>query len=45
MSVPAASIDEDEMVERASVPNLASLFKAGKKKGLLKPTTVYGESA
>lgn len=30
------------MIERASVPNLAALFKAGKDKGLLKPQQEYG---
>lgn len=37
--------DLDNLVERASVPNLASLFKRGKEKGLIKATTNYGESA
>jgi len=32
----------DHLVQRASVPSLASLFKAGKEKGLIKPTTGYG---
>lgn len=35
----------DVMVQRASTPNLASLFKAGKAAGLIKPTTGYGETA
>lgn len=35
----------DELVESASVPNLAALFQQGKKAGLLKPTTGYGENA
>ena len=35
----------DELVEQASVPNLATLFKRGKDAGLLKPTTGYGENA
>ena len=35
----------DELVESASVPNLATLFKRGKDAGLLKPTTGYGENA
>ena len=42
------SVDEsslDRMVEAASVPNLAALFKRGKEAGLLKPTTGYGENA
>jgi hypothetical protein len=42
------SVDDgslDQMVEAASVPNLAALFQAGKKAGLLKPTTGYGENA
>ena len=32
----------DELVEAASVPNLADLFQKGKDAGLLKPTTGYG---
>jgi hypothetical protein len=35
----------DQMVARASVPNLASLFQRGKEAGLIKPTTGYGEGA
>ena len=35
----------DALVEQASIPNLASLFKAGKKRGLIKPTSMYGEAA
>lgn len=34
----------DAMVQAASVPNLASLFKAGKQRGLIKPTSKYGEA-
>lgn len=32
----------DDMVRRASVPNLASLFKRGKESGLIKPSSEYG---
>ena len=42
------SVDDDsldQLVEAASVPNLAALFKRGKEAGLLKPTTGYGENA
>ena len=35
----------DEMMERASVPNLASLFQRGKEAGLIKPGKEYGSSA
>lgn len=35
----------DQMIQRASVPNLATLFQRGKDAGLLKPTTNYGENA
>ena len=35
----------DQLVQRASVPNLASLFKRGKEAGLIKPNTHYGETA
>ena len=50
MSVPTATVDPaedalDQLVERASVPNLASLFQAGKEAGLIKPVTAYGEGA
>lgn len=36
--------DLDQMVAAASVPNLASLYRKGKKKGLLKPQQEYGSS-
>ena len=50
VSVPTTkvSITEeqlDQLVQRASVPNLASLFQAGKDAGLIQPVTVYGETA
>lgn len=35
----------DTLVEKGSVPNLATLFKQGKEAGLIKPTTGYGEGA
>lgn len=40
-------VDEtiDSLVEAASIPNLASLFRAGKKRGLIKATQEYGQSA
>lgn len=34
----------DDMVRRASVPNLASLFKRAKDAGLIKPGKEYGDS-
>ena len=34
----------DEMIERASIPNLASLFKKGKDSGLLKPQQDYASN-
>lgn len=34
----------DQMVQRASVPSLASLFKQGKEQGLIKPTSNYGSA-
>lgn len=40
LSDPDAKIEA--LVERASIPNLASLFKGAKEKGLIQPTTVYG---
>jgi hypothetical protein len=41
------SVDEDtmdRMVQDASTPTLAMLFKRGKEAGLIQPTTNYGES-
>lgn len=42
-----SDVDEtmDAMVQQASIPNLASLFKAGKKAGLIKPVAEYGQTA
>lgn len=34
----------DDMIQAASVPSLASLFRRAKDRGLLGPVTVYGES-
>jgi len=42
--VSVADDTMDAMVQAASIPNLASLFKAGKKRGLIKPTSAYGEA-
>lgn len=42
------SVDDgtmDEMIRRASTPNLASLFKAGKAAGLITPGKEYGHTA
>lgn len=36
--------DLDDLVQRASTPSLASLFKRGKEKGLLKPQQEYGHT-
>lgn len=35
----------DDMIEEASVPDLATLYRRGKEKGLLKPQADYGQSA
>jgi hypothetical protein len=35
----------DQLVEAASVPNLAALFKRGKEAGLLQPVTGYSPTA
>lgn len=35
----------DELVQRASVPNLASLFKKGKERGLIKAQQEYAHSS
>lgn len=41
-SIDKSEADMDTMIQAASVPNLASLFQAGKDAGLIKPTTMYG---
>jgi hypothetical protein len=41
-SVGASEDELDRLVERGSVPNLASLFKKGKDAGLIKPGKEYG---
>lgn len=35
----------DAMIQKASVPNLAALFKAGKKRGLIQPQQEYGNAS
>lgn len=35
----------DTLVQEASIPNLAALFKAGKDKGLIQPQQEYGHTA
>lgn len=45
VSVPTDTMseeDEDEMIRRASVPSLGTLFDRGKKSGLIKPVNGYG---
>ena len=44
-TVSADTDSMDQMVQAASIPNLATLFRRGKEAGLLKPTTGYGENA
>jgi|JI10StandDraft_1071094.scaffolds.fasta_scaffold03219_10 hypothetical protein len=34
----------DTMIQEASTPSLASLFRLAKNRGLLGPVTVYGEA-
>jgi anaerobic ribonucleoside-triphosphate reductase len=34
---------EDRMVARASVPNLAALYRQGRDQGKIKPTPNYGQ--
>jgi hypothetical protein len=41
MSAAADTIDEDSLIEAASVPSLASLVKKAKEKGLIEPITGY----
>lgn len=43
VSVDADTLDT--MVQQASTPTLATLFKRGKEAGLIQPTTGYGENA
>lgn len=35
----------DQLVQRASVPSLASLFKKGKEAGLIQPGKEYGHTS
>lgn len=35
----------DQLIEAASIPNLASLFRQGKKRGLITPMKDYGHTA
>lgn len=44
-NVSADESSLDQLVEAASVPNLASLFRRGKEAGLLKPVTGYSPTA
>ena len=43
--VSEADATFDQMIERASVPNLATLFERGKKAGLLKGVQPYSSVA
>lgn len=43
--VSVADDSLDSMVQAASIPSLATLFKRGKEAGLLKGVTHYGEHA
>lgn len=40
-------VDEtmDELIQQASIPNLASLFRKAKEAGAIGPVSVYGEGA
>lgn len=42
-TVSVADDTMDQMVQRASVPNLAMLFRRGQQAGLLQPGKAYGE--
>lgn len=46
VSVPTDTMseeaEEDELVRRASIPSLATLYDRGKKSGLIKPVNGYG---
>lgn len=44
MEVVTDEATEDQLIEQASVPNLAALFKQGKDAGLIKPGKEYGNS-
>jgi hypothetical protein len=41
VSAPADTLDS--LVQQASVPNLASLFRKAKQAGVINPVSVYGE--
>ncbi len=43
--VSASAETIDQMVEAASVPNLATLFKRAKDRGVIGSVSVYGEGA
>jgi hypothetical protein len=43
--VSVADDTMDNLIQRASVPNLATLFKRGQQAGLLKPGKDYGDTA
>lgn len=49
LSDPTARLDTDaaldDLVEKGSIPTLASLFQAGKDAGLIKPSVAYGDGA
>lgn len=47
VSVPSTTMSEDELdklVEKASTPNLASLFRKGKEAGLIQAGKEYGNT-
>lgn len=47
VSVPGTTMSEadlDQLVEAATAPTLAEMFRRGKRTGLIQPTSVYGEA-
>lgn len=42
--VSVADDTMDSLVEAASIPNLAALFRQGKKRGLITPMKDYGQT-
>lgn len=44
-SAPDADDTMDTMIQRASTPTLASLYRKGKESGLIKPGQEYGHTA
>ena len=44
-AVSVADDTLDQLIQQASVPNLATLFRRAKEAGVIGPVSVYGEGA